>query len=205
MSYTVIYLVNKKDDNIEGITSNNNLLYLLKGIANSNKSKNSPKIAEICVKYIQNKGDEFFNDTSSEDFKSLVKEIGDIVGTEKSREFIKTEYAKDVSSKNINLEYTVLFEKGSALIKYIAFYETTTEYNSNYPMSESTYETYQKYGSSSTLRSLQELFGSPYVTVKKYNVYKIDKTYANAEEFEKGKVGSYDTLKEAEEQLNVEE
>ena len=202
---TSILLVNKKENKVEGFKINLSLLYLLKGIANSNTAECPSKIAEICVKYIQNKGTDCFNN-SSDDFKNLVKEIGDIVGTEKSRNFIKMEYAKVASNANISLDYTILFEKNSALIKYIAFYETSVEFNSNYPMSEKTYKlAFGDYSDKSSRQTLEYLYGPPYVTVEKYNVYEINAEYTNEQEFEDTKVGSYDTIEEAEEQLNVEE
>ena len=202
---TSILLVNKKENKVNSFTINNSLLYLLKGIANSNTADNPSKIAEICVKYIQNKGTSCFNNTS-DDFKNLVKEIGNIVGTEKSRNFIKTEYAKVVSNANISLDYTILFEKNSVLIKYIAFYETSVEFNPKYPMSEKTYKlAFGDYSDKSSRQTLEYLYGPPYITVKKYNVYEIGAEYSNEQEFEDTKVGSYNTLEEAKEQLNVEE
>lgn len=206
MQNTGILLVNKKENKVEGLTTNTVLSYLIKGIANSNTKETSPKIADICVKYIQNKGTDCFNSIESEDFKSLMKEIGDIVGTEKSRNFIKTEYAKVVSNANINLDYTLLFEKDSALVKYIAFYETSVEFNPKYPMSEKTYQlAFGDYSDKSSRQTLEYLYGPPYITVKKYNVYSLNTSSSNEQEFEDTKVGSYDTLEEAEENLNVEE
>lgn len=206
MQNTGILLVNKKENKVEGLTTNTVLSYLIKGIANSNTKETSPQIAAICVKYIQNKGTDCFNNIESEDFKSLMKEIGDIVGIEKSRNFIKTEYAKVVSNANINLDYTLLFEKDSALIKYIAFYETSVEFNPKYPMSEKTYKlAFGDYSDKSSRQTLEYLYGPPYITVKKYNVYTINTSSSNEQEFEDTKVGSYNTLEEAEEQLNVEE
>ena len=206
MQNTGILLVNKKENKVEGLTTNTVLSYLIKGIANSNTKETSPQIADICVKYIQNKGTDCFNNIESEDFKSLMKEIGDIVGIEKSRNFIKTEYAKVVSNANINLDYTLLFEKDSALIKYIAFYETSVEFNPKYPMSEKTYKlAFGDYSDKSSRQTLEYLYGPPYITVKKYNVYTINTSSSNEQEFEDTKVGSYNTLEEAEEQLNVEE
>lgn len=205
ISRTGILLVNKKEKKVDSFTINNTLLYLLKGVANSNTEETSPKIAEICVKYIQDKGTDCFNSTS-DNFKNLVKDIGDIVGTEKSRDFIRTEYAKVASNANINLDYTILFEKNSALIKYIAFYETSVEFNPKYPMDEKTYKlAFGDYSDRSSRQTLEYLYGPPYITVKKYNVYEIGTESSNEQEFEDTKVGSYNTLEEAEEQLNVEE
>ena len=202
---TSILLVNKKENKVEGFKINLSLLYLLKGIANSNTAECPSKIAEICVKYIQNKGTDCFNN-SSDDFKNLVKEIGDIVGTEKSRNFIKMEYAKVASNANISLDYTILFEKNSALIKYIAFYETSVEFNPKYPMDEKTYKlAFGDYSDRSSRQALEYLYGPPYITVKKYDVYEIGTESSNEQEFEDTKVGSYETLEEAKEQLNVEE
>lgn len=205
ISRTGILLVNKKEKKVDSFTINNTLLYLLKGVANSNTEETSPKIAEICVKYIQDKGTDCFNSTS-DNFKNLVKDIGDIVGTEKSRDFIRTEYAKVASNANINLDYTILFEKNSALIKYIAFYETSVEFNPKYPMDEKTYKlAFGDYSDRSSRQALEYLYGPPYITVKKYDVYEIGTESSNEQEFEDTKVGSYETLEEAKEQLNVEE
>ena len=201
ISRTGILLVNKKEKKVDSFTINNVLLYLLKGVANSNTKETSPKIADICVKYIQSKGTDCFNNIETEDFKSLTKEIGDIVGIEKSRNFIKMEFAKEVKNANIDIDYTILFEKDSVLIKYLAFYETSVEFNPKYPMSEKTYKlAFGAYSDKSSRQTLEYLYGPPYITVKKYNVYNFGEDATD-----ENKVGSYDTLEEAEEQLNVEE
>ena len=51
ISRTGILLVNKKEKKVDSFTINNVLLYLLKGVANSNTKETSPKIAESKQKY----------------------------------------------------------------------------------------------------------------------------------------------------------
>ena len=73
-------------------------------------------------------------------------------------------------------------------------------------MDEKTYKlAFGDYSDRSSRQALEYLYGPPYITVKKYDVYEIGTESSNEQEFEDTKVGSYETLEEAKEQLNVEE
>lgn len=192
---TYLVLANKKENDFKYIHTSGEMLCLLNGVSNSNVSNNVPKVLEISCKYIENKGIDFFLDGKSEDYKNLFNEITAIDGINKCRQYIKNMIEPLVDNE---VEYIVLFEKGTAIVKYMADYEETLEFNSKYPMTEGSYELMEKYGSSGNLRSLKEIYGPPYIVVKKYNIYSMETT-------ETERVGSYDTLEKAKKQLNVEE
>ena len=104
------------------------------------------------------------------------------------------------------MDATLLFEKDSPMIKYIAFYETTLKYNANYPIDERTFKYFSNdyYSHKNTINTLEYLYGPAYTTVNEYAVYKLEGN-DSVEDLEKSKVGSYSTLEEAKETLNVEE
>lgn len=108
---------------------------------------------------------------------------------------------------NTNLKPTLLFDKNSPMVKYIAFYETTTKYNTNYPMDERTFNYFSKdYSHRNAINTMEYLYGPAYTVVNEYTVYKLEEgTTDSVESFEKSKVGSYSTLEEIKENLNVEE
>lgn len=198
-----ILLINRKNNQVESSTISNNLSYILNSLVfNSSKAQ---EVARVSAKYIQNNGIEILNSSDTENFRNYIKEISNIIGVEKARKSVNEETLKLYKSNNMSVQPTNLFEKDSAFVKYIAFYETKMEFNSSYPMSESQYELMQQYGGSnskSSLRSLQELFGPAYKLVNKYTVYETKK-YTDEKEFEKNKVGTYNSLDNARKKLNV--
>lgn len=198
-----ILLINRKNNQVESSTISNNLSYILNSLVfNSSKAQ---EVARVSAKYIQNNGIEMLNSSDTENFRNYIKEISNIIGVEKARKSVNEETLKLYKSNNMSVQPTNLFEKDSAFVKYIAFYETKMEFNSSYPMSESQYELMQQYGGSnskSSLRSLQELFGPAYKLVNKYTVYETKK-YTDEKEFEKNKVGTYNSLDNARKKLNV--
>lgn len=198
-----LVLVNRKENSIEGFTINNNLIEIFNGVANNDRSK-VKDITKLSAKYIQMVGTDIFQQRDSDDFKNLLKEYANIIGIKECKQYVKTEFAKQVG--NSNLQYTLLFEKQSPMTKYIAFYETNTQYNSQYPIDENSYKYLSKqYSYRDTLAAFEYAFGPAYKTVKEYNVYPIFEKIDNAEEFEKSKVGSYSSLNDAKKELDVEE
>ena len=194
---TAIILANKKENDFKYIGTSMEALYLLNGVSNSNVSTNVPKVLEVTGDYITNKGIDFFEYANSEDYKNWFNAITRIDGIDKSRQYIKTRLARNIN--NSDLEYTVLFEKNTAIIKYIAVYEQTLESNSKWPINESTYKYHSKRSiDDDTLDFFTRQYGPAYVPTKKYNVYSME-----TEDMEK--VGTYDTLEEAENDLDVEE
>ena len=147
-------------------------------------------------------GADIFQEIGTADFENLINEYSKIIGLKKCREYIKAEDKKI----NTNLDATLLFEKDSPMIKYIAFYETTLKYNANYPIDERTFKYFSNdyYSHKNTINTLEYLYGPAYTTVNEYTVYKLEGN-DSVEDLEKSKVGSYSTLEEAKETLNVEE
>ena len=179
-------LVNRKNDKVEGFTVNNNLRFLILGIC-ENKSFKSKELTQIVAKYINENGTDFFADNETTEYKNLVKEFSNIIGIDKSRNYVKKEILKQLPNNKSNC--TLLFEKESALVKYMCYYETTLEYNSKYPYDENTYNNLLKgYQYEDLKNTLTYLYGPAYSTVTKYNVYDI-----KTSKFVKG----FDSLNEA--------
>lgn len=194
-------LVNKKENNVESFTINNQLMLLLNGVAENNISK-VQEITKVSARYIQMSGTDIFQRNETDDFRNLINEYSTIIGLKESKDYIKKGFAKQT---NENLDYTLLFEKQSPIIKYIAFYETTTKYNTNYPCDEKMYQYFKKdYSHRDSINALEYVYGPAYITVQEYTVYEIGEV-KNAQDFEKMKVGSYSTLEKAKASLNVEE
>lgn len=197
-----LMLVNKKEDKVECVTINSTMLWLLSGIAESEPEK-VKDINNTIAEYIQNYGTESVNDLSSDNFKSLMKKYADIIGNEKCKNYIKTAFSR---YSNTTLNYTILFEKGTPIIKYIAFYEDTIQYNTNYPIDERTYKYLSKdYSNKKTLNAFEYAYGPAYKTVQQYSLYPINSFYKTAQEFENSKIGSYSSLDKPKEKFNVEE
>ena len=204
-SLTGISLINRKEDIVESFDTNMNIIYLLNGLSNEESSK-AQEIASICAKYVQEKGIEFFDYRDSLAFKRFVKELSDTLGIEKSRRYVNNGFGKTVQQQGINLDYTLLFDKESALVKYIAYYETRLQYNTNYPFNERQYKYFSNdYSYRDTLNSLEYVYGPAYELVKEYVVYDMSgyEKVTNEEEFEKTKVGAYKSLNDAKTDLNV--
>lgn len=197
-----ILLINRKNNQVESFTISNNLSYILNSLVfNSSKAQ---EVARVSAKYIQNNGIEILNSSDTENFRNYIKEISNIIGVEEARKSVNEETLKLYKSNNMSVQVTNLFEKESAFVKYVAFYETKMEFNSSYPISESEYKLMEQYSSNSNgfFRSLQELYGPAYKLVNKYTVYETKK-YTDEKEFEKNKVGTYNSLDNARKKLNV--
>lgn len=201
LSNAGLLLVNKKENKVEGITVNTNLFYILNGVAKNDTDK-TEEVTKLSAKYVQMLGADIFQEIGTADFENLINEYSKIIGLKKCREYIKAENKKI----NTNLDATLLFEKDSPMIKYIAFYETTLKYNANYPIDERTFKYFSNdyYSHKNTINTLEYLYGPAYTTVNEYAVYKLEGN-DSVEDLEKSKVGSYSTLEEAKETLNVEE
>lgn len=200
-----LVLVNRKENAIEGFKINNNLIEIFNGVANNDRSK-VKDITKLSAKYIQMVGTEIFQQRDSGDFKNLLKEYANIIGIKECKQYVKTEFAKQVG--NSNLQYTLLFEKQTPYVKYIAFYESNTKYNSKYPFDEKTYNYLKsQYSYKKTIDTLEYLYGPAYKVVNEYNVYKINGNSTNdTEEFENtSKIDSYSSLDDAKKELDVEE
>lgn len=201
-SLTGIILVNKKEDNVEFVTINPTMLWVISGIG-ENEPEKAKEINKTIAEYIQNYGTETVSDLSSENFKSLMKKYSDIIGNEKCKDYIKKSFS---TYSNTNLNYTLLFEKGTPIVKYIAFYENTMQYNSSYPIDERTYKYLSKdYSGKKTLNAFEYAYGPAYKMVQQYNVYPINGTTQTAQQLENSKIGSYSSLDKPKEKFNVEE
>lgn len=195
LSNVGILLINRKNNIVDSFTINNNLIFLLNGLCNN--SNNAKDIAPICAKYIKNYGTEILSNNDNDNFKKLVKEISNIVDVKQARNYVKEEYQKNY---NGGLQYNLLFEKDSALIKYIAFYTETLQYNSSYPIDERMYKYLAKdYSNRKNLNALEYAYGPAYTSVKQYEVWGFSKNSDTKV------VGTYKTLEAAKSKLNVEE
>lgn len=181
-----LLLVNKKENDVEGFTINNNLIQILNGVANNNMPK-VKDITKLSAKYIQMVGTDIFQKGETEDFKNLINEYSKIIGLKESREYVKTGFAKQL---NANLDYTLLFEKQSPIVKYIAFYEMKQVYNWSIPeqAAKILYSNDRK-----TYNNFVAIYGSPYKTVQQYTI--CDLTGKEIEH--------YSSLEKAKEKLNV--
>lgn len=187
-----IVLANKKEDKVEGFTTNNNLTWILASLKNSNKNK-SKEVLDICAKYIQSYGTEIFNDTENEIFGELVKETSNIIGIKEAREYVNNEFKK---LSNTDSYYTLLFEKGSARIKYIAFYEEKLQFNPKWSISEQMYKYFSSsYKYKDTIETYKFVYGEPYVMVGQYEIWTLSQEV----------VGTYKSLEFVKTQYNVEE
>ena len=91
-----------------------------------------------------------------------------------------------------------MFEKGSALAKYVAFYTEGLQYNSRYPIDERTYKYLEKdYSNKSTLNAFEYVYGPAYTFIKQYEIYSISDSSKL--------IGSYNNLETAKNKLEVEE
>lgn len=192
-SNTGILFLNRKDNTVEGLTTNSNLIWIFNGLVNNtNKAQD---VLDISAKYIQEYGTEIFTDVSNKEFGLLVKDISNVIGVDKAREYTKSGKAEQAELINSNLDCTLLFEKESAKIEYYAFYEKKSKFNSKWPIDENTYKYFSKdYSMRDTLNTFEYVYGEPYVIVEQYTIYTGE-----------GKsVGTYLTLDEAKNKLNVE-
>lgn len=194
ISNTGLLLVNRKENIVDSFTINNNLIFILNGLNNNTKQK-SEDILEICANYIQNYGTDIFANIENDNFKSLIKNISNKMGIQQAREYAKSGFKK---LNNGNLQYTLLFDKDSALVRYIAFYTDTLKYNSRYPIDERTYKYLSKdYSYRSTLNTFEYIYGPAYSMVKQYEVYSVSDNSKL--------IGAYQNLETAKTKLNVEE
>lgn len=189
-----LLLVNRKENIVDSFTINNNIIWILNGI-NSNSRQNQKEVLEICAQYIQNYGTDFLENIEDDNFKKITKDISNIVGLEQARQYVKNGMTKNT---NTNLEYKILFEKGSALAKYVAFYTEGLQYNSRYPIDERTYKYLEKdYSNKSTLNAFEYVYGPAYTFIKQYEIYSISDSSKL--------IGSYNNLETAKNKLEVEE
>ena len=185
-----LLLVNRKKNEIEGITINNNVLYILDGIYK--EKVDYQKAVNIAAVNIESHGAEVFNGISNE---KMIKELTEIISLKKARSYVESDFRKYANSTS--LEYTLLYKKGTAIVKYIAFKETVQAYNSSYPMDENTYKYFKgSYKYSDTLNTFQYVYGPPYVTKTQYSVLDV---------YDKTEIGAKDTLSQVKKWLNVEE
>ena len=191
VNYVGILLVNRKEDNVMSFTTNNSFNYLLKGLCN-NRPNTVDTVATICAKYLQENGTEMFNNISSAQFKSLIKELSNIVPISESRNYVTAE----MQNLNSSLNATLLFEKESAFVKYIAFYEQVSKYN--WPVAENIAQYYYK-TNRKTYYNLELIYGPAYTMVNQYTVYSTETGDIN--NFKE--VGSYTSLETARNKLNV--
>lgn len=194
LTNTGILLLNRKDNMVKGFTINSNLIMIFNGLANNSNNK-AIEVLEVSVKYIQEYGIDFFSNNSSNQYRLLIKEISDIIGVNKARGYVKSGMVESVKSISSNLDYTLLFEKESALVKYIAFYGETLEFNSSWPIDETAAKYLYTYNRR-TYNNLISIYGQPYKTVKQYELYSMEDVNA---------VSTYKSLETAKEKLNVEE
>lgn len=198
---TAFLLVNKMEDRVQEVQMNNNIIFILNGVA-KNKPSLVKELTKLTAEKIISQGEGVFSEVGTENFKNLINSYSDIVGLEDSRKYIKTEYDKQNTS---GLDTTLLFEKGSPMIKYMAFYMTTTKFNTSYPFDERTYQYFANdYSYRDTLNTLEYVYGPAYVTVQEYQVYKLENFDSEAD-FQNLYVGSYTSLDSAKQSLNVEE
>lgn len=187
-----IELANKKEDIVEGVTINNNLIWILPSLKNSNKNK-SEEVLDTCAKYIQAYGAEIFNDRENEMFGELTKEISKIIGIKKARECVDNEFRK---LSNADSDCILLFEKESARIKYIAFYEEKLQFNPKWSISEQMYKYFlSSYKYKDTIATYKLIYGEPYVMVGQYVIADSSQNV----------VGTYRSLEFVKNQYNVEE
>lgn len=187
-----IELANKKEDKIEGVTINNNLIWILSSLKNSNKNK-SEEVLDTCAKYIQAYGTKIFNDRENEIFGELTKEISNIIGIKKARECVNNEFMK---LPNADSDCILLFEKESALVKYIAFYEEKLQFNPKWSISEQMYKYFlSSYKYKDTIATYKLIYGEPYVMVGQYVIADSSQNV----------VGTYKSLEFVKTQYNVEE
>lgn len=187
-----IELANKKEDKIEGVTINNNLIWILSSLKNSNKNK-SEEVLDTCSKYIQAYGTGIFNDRENEMFGELTKEISNIIGIKKARECVNNEFMK---LPNADSDCILLFEKESALVKYIAFYEEKLQFNPKWSISEQMYKYFlSSYKYKDTIATYKLIYGEPYVMVGQYVIADSSQNV----------VGTYRSLEFVKTQYNVEE
>lgn len=194
LTNTGILLLNRKDNMVKGFTINSNLIMIFNGLANNSNNK-AIEVLEVSVKYIQEYGIDFFSNNSSNQYRLLIKEISDIIGVNKARGYVKSGMVESVKSISSNLDYTLLFEKESALVKYIAFYGEKLEFNSSWPIDETAAKYLYTYNRR-TYNNLISIYGQPYKTVKQYELYSMEDVNA---------VSTYKSLETAKEKLNVEE
>ena len=93
-------LVNKKENNVESFTINNQLMLLLNGVAENNISK-VQEITKVSARYIQMSGTDIFQRNETDDFRNLINEYSTIIGLKESKDYIKKGFAKQT---NENLE-----------------------------------------------------------------------------------------------------
>lgn len=168
-----------------------------------NTEEENDKLNSITIlmgEYINANGIDKFsiNDNNIEEYMTLGKDIGEIVGVELCRDIIRDALIKINSSESTQsvMASTKFFYKRNEISpRYLGYYTTKQVYN--WPIDETAARLLYS-SNRQTYNNMVAIYGQPYKTVETFTVYDFTKEDTPV-------VGSYDNEKAAENKLGIEQ